>query len=146
MSEEFNGRFETVRLERGESFGIPPMTYQKLAQASISCSELGGVEPTMIEKLENGEPGCVCTLFGKHSMYQIKLEIGFNRMTLFGLGLDSGETADELFNGKADSYGDWSNLVYTVLNAEGFEGMTAEQFEVCDRHWKALYRKWSGEG
>ena len=41
----FDGRFETVHLERGQSFGIASDIYCSLAQAAIAASELAGIEP-----------------------------------------------------------------------------------------------------
>ena len=64
MNDDFDGRRETVRLERGRFLGIRPNNYQCLAQTAISASELASIEATVLESLENGKPGAVCTLYG----------------------------------------------------------------------------------
>jgi hypothetical protein len=47
----FNGHEETVHLEGGQSFGIPPLIYQCLAQAAISAWELAGISSGGLARL-----------------------------------------------------------------------------------------------
>ena len=70
----FDGSNETVRLKRGQSFGIPPDIYQCLAQVAISASELTSIDATVLEPLENGKPGAVCTLCGAKLAFSILVE------------------------------------------------------------------------
>ena len=72
----FKGRHDTVHLENGHSFGIPPKIYQYLAQAAIAASELASIEPLVLEPLEDGKPGAVCTLYGSKFAFSILVECG----------------------------------------------------------------------
>jgi hypothetical protein len=67
-------------------------------------------------------------------------------MVLFGLGLDSGKTADALFSLKPTRSAIGATSFIRSKEPKGFVGMTREQVEAYDREWKAFYRKWSGEG
>jgi hypothetical protein len=64
----------TIHLENGHSFGIPPKVYQYLPQAAVSASELGSIEPSLLEPLEDGKPGVVCTLYGSKLAFSILVE------------------------------------------------------------------------
>jgi len=67
---DFMGHHETVPLEKGQSFGIPPNIYQALAQAAISASELAGIEPALIEPLESGKLGALCSLYASNPSFR----------------------------------------------------------------------------
>jgi hypothetical protein len=70
----FDGHFETVHLERGQSFGVDATVYHALAQAAISASELASFEPLLLEPLEDGKRGVVCTLYGSKLAFSILVE------------------------------------------------------------------------
>ena len=56
--------------------GFRPEIYQSLAQAAISASQLAQIEPMMLEALENGNPGVVCTLYRSKFAFSILVECG----------------------------------------------------------------------
>ena len=74
MNDDFDGRRETVRLEGGRFLGIRPNNYQCLAQAAISANELASIEVRVLEPLESGKPGAVCTLYGAKFAFSILVE------------------------------------------------------------------------
>ena len=74
MNDDFDGRRETVRLERGRFLGIRPNNYQCLAQTAISASELASIEATVLESLENSKPGAICTLYGAKFAFSILVD------------------------------------------------------------------------
>ena len=130
----FDGHEETVRLERGQSFGIPPPIYQCLAQAAISAWELAGIEPILLEALD-GRAGAVCTLYGRKHVFQIRVECHFPVPIVC---LDIGEMDDptafrNVGGGDAEDFHNWRVIVSSMLEAEGFVGATWEEIEQWNR-------------
>jgi hypothetical protein len=70
----FDGRDETVHLERGARFGIPANVYHLLAQAAISAQELGGIEPQVLTPHEDGRPDALLFLLGRHLSFFVSVD------------------------------------------------------------------------
>jgi hypothetical protein len=130
IDSEFDGEREIRRcLEYGQSFGLCKATYGRLAQAAISASRFAGIEPSEIRRLDNEQPGCLCTLYGRHSAYHIMVEPRINRVSLSLLPLDaSSNKPTEIFSGQ-DEFSDWCRIVNTMLRLEDFRGITREEAE-----------------
>jgi hypothetical protein len=139
----FDGHYETVRLERGERFGIPWDIYQCLAQAAISVSDLAGIEPILLEPLMVKTPdgksftpgGAVCTLFGRRLCFKLTIETSRSPIvTLTATGLDN-ISAQEcvLAHGDAESKSVWRSVVVAMLEAEGYRGTSNAELEAWNR-------------
>jgi hypothetical protein len=134
----FDGHYETIHLERGQSFGIPPRIYQCLAQAAISASELGGIEPQILEPLHDGRPGAICTLFGRLHAFSIQIEIKPPPpIVALGMSLldDPAPPLQPECGGNARDFTIWREIVERMLKAEGFVGATCEQID----QWNAAH-------
>jgi hypothetical protein len=133
----FDGRHETVHLENGRSFGIPPRIYQCLAQPAISASELAGIEPQILEHLPGGRRVAVCTLFGAQP-FTIQIDID-PPPPIVGLGMcgldDPTPSLERECDGDARRFATWRGIVECMLRAEGFVGASAEELD----QWNAAH-------
>ena len=87
--ELFDGK--TVALhERGESFGISPACYLRMAKCALRAMEFGGVEPVLIRRLR-AAPGCELRLFGTANAYTLRVFADSSpaQVGLYFLPLDS---------------------------------------------------------
>jgi hypothetical protein len=130
----FDGHFETVHLERADAFGIPRPVYQCLAQAAISAWELANIEPVLLEPLD-GRKGGICTLYGKEHVFQIRVECHFPvPVVCLDIGnLDDPSELQNVGGGDAEDFDNWRLIVSLMLKAEGFVGMSWEEFEQWNR-------------
>ena len=132
---DFEGHHETVRLENGRSFGIPPQIYYSLAQASISVSELAGIEPQLLEHLPDRD-GCLCTLYGRSRMFVIRIDMSKPpTVSLFQQTLDSPNIAECVLGGSPDSFDCWRAIVNHMLVAENFIGVSWEELNYLHPEW-----------
>jgi len=84
----FKGRDETIHLENGHSFGIPPNIYQMLAQAAISASELAGIERALIEARRASSQARSTTCTASNTSFRSRLSALMFRPSLFSRRLD----------------------------------------------------------
>jgi hypothetical protein len=126
----FDGAEEiSLRLERGESFGLTKPQYGSLAHVAMGAQRLAKVEPCEIRLLAD-RPGCDVILYGSHFVYTIRMEPARARSSLYALPLDSrlsgpgGELCVHEFRGN-DFVGE---ILATILWREGVEVMTPGEF------------------
>jgi hypothetical protein len=108
-------------VEQGQSFGLPPEIYQCLAQAAVSASELASIEPLLLEPLENGKPGLVCTLYGNKFAFSILVECAALPpvVVLSMAALDDFIPPLSVVQGHADSLDVWRAILSRMVQAEG---------------------------
>jgi hypothetical protein len=144
MSYDFDGHYETVRLENGERFGIAWNIYQCLAQAAISVSELAQIEPILMERLlvkdDSGKRfvsgGAVCTLYGRTLCFKLVIETHFPEpiVTLTAAGLDNARGSESVIvHGDAEASSVWRRILAAMLAAEGFQGMSLDELDSWNR-------------
>jgi hypothetical protein len=128
---DFDGHRETVHLERGERFGIPPAVYQMLAQAAISASELGGIEPILIQQLAQ-RAGAMLQLYGRSWSFLVVVDCSISPpgLQLSVCELDAKRPFHRpIYNGNANAHSDWACVVSMMLEAEGFEGSSLDDLD-----------------
>ena len=119
--ELFDGKLEITRHERGESFGIDPMTYFRLA---CCCNDLNamGVEPCVICRLPGcGERGCKVVLFGRKHAYNLSVRVlrSCVTITVAAENLDHLCVRIPLFETDCDDDRGWSSVLRSITAAEG---------------------------
>jgi hypothetical protein len=79
------------------------------AQAAILASELASIEPLLLEPLQNGKPGAVCTLYESKSAFSIVVECAALPpvVVLSMVALGDFIPALPVVQGRADDYRAW---------------------------------------
>ena len=125
--EIFDGAIELQRHERGESFGLDPMCYFRMARMSNDANSMG-IHPSMICKLPGGERGCRLTLFGKTHSFDLIVRVfrSWTTLALFAEPLDGLRCEIPLYEGQ-DCDAHWSCALRSMLATEGTH--------YADQHW-----------
>jgi hypothetical protein len=126
----FDGGEEiSLRLERGESFGLSKAQYGALAHIAMGAQRMAKVEPAEIRLLAD-RPGCDVILYGSHFVYTIRMEPALARSSLYALPLDSQLSGPgcELYTHAFRGTDYVGGILATILLREGVEVLTPREF------------------